>query len=90
LHNAVVCLAITDDKYDVAGVGTKGATQKGTIMVKNCPMSSQRIIDTVAIIRSLASLAAEDGYLYRRTFADASVILAVKRRTAEIQWRTLP
>jgi len=32
--------------------------------------------------------AKKDGYRYCRTFANASVILDVKRRTAEIQWRT--
>jgi hypothetical protein len=32
--------------------------------------------------------AKKDGYRYCRTFANASVILDIKRRTAEIQWRT--
>jgi len=32
--------------------------------------------------------AKKDGYRYSRTFAHASVFLDVKRRTAEIQWRT--
>jgi hypothetical protein len=32
--------------------------------------------------------AKKEGYRYCRTFANASVILDVKRKTAEIQWRT--
>ena len=32
--------------------------------------------------------AKKEGYRYSRTFANASVILDIKRRTAEIQWRT--